>query len=218
MIFRDISLQQFGRLTASFPLGLRGRFLYWACLCDCGNTAVVCFYNLRAGTTQSCGCIQRELLQSRNISPSQRLASTKHMTWLHSNPDFRPAFKHGHSKGSLGRNHIQSSTYGSWVNMIDRCTRPKNPEWHCYGGANPPVVICDRWRNSFEAFLEDMGEKPIEPVNLSLSRFGDINNYSCGHCEQCRQNGWELNCAWHTPKQQGIEKRIHHQLNFLVAA
>jgi hypothetical protein len=41
----------------------------------------------------------------------------------------------------------------------------------------------------------------------SLGRFGDVGNYSCGQCEQCKQNGWDLNCAWQTQKEQVAEQK-----------
>src|ERR1700733_11480918 len=103
-----------------------------------------------------------------------------------------PAFKHGHQR-QVGA----SPTYNSWVSTIDRCTNSHFKGWKYYGGANPPVTMCDRWRNSFEAFLEDMGPRP---EGTTLGRFGDVGNYEPGNCE------------WQTPKQQGLEKRIHHQL------
>jgi hypothetical protein len=105
--------------------------------------------------------------------------------------------------------------YKLWVGMIQRCTNPTANHWSCYGGANPPVRVCDRWRTSFESFLEDIGERP---AGTSLGRYGDINNYSCGHCEQCKQSGWELNCAWQTPKQQAAEQKLKRQLKLAVAA
>ena len=204
MCFRNISLQQFGRLMPSFPIGMRGRFLYWACLCDCGTTAVLDIYKLCSGHTRSCGCLASETRAMLNRSDVNRKAASAHMTKLHSDLEFKPAFKHGHSKGVLWRNHHQSRTYSSWANMIDRCTRPEHNRWSHYGGANPPVTICDRWlgEHGFENFLADMGERP---ENTSLGRFGDIGNYE------------PENCEWQTPRQQGAEKRMHHQLQFVAA-
>ena len=36
------------------------RNAYWWCLCDCGVTTLVSGDSLKAGNTQSCGCLQRE--------------------------------------------------------------------------------------------------------------------------------------------------------------
>lgn len=39
----------------------------WRCLCKCGNECVVTGKALRAGHTQSCGCLAKEKLVARNI-------------------------------------------------------------------------------------------------------------------------------------------------------
>jgi hypothetical protein len=95
MRFKDISLQQFGRLMPSFPVGVRNYKVFWMCLCDCGNTKVVRDYAIWMGVTRSCGCLARE------TAAAQR-------------------FKHGHCYRSGA-----SPTYHSWKAMIERCTNPK---------------------------------------------------------------------------------------------
>jgi hypothetical protein len=42
--------------------------------------------------------------------------------------------------------------------MIDRCERESSKSWKNYGGRG--IMVCARWRESFAAFLEDMGRKP----------------------------------------------------------
>jgi hypothetical protein len=78
--------------------------------------------------------------------------------------------------------------------MLYRCTNPKQVRWKDYGGANPPVKICKRWLgvHGFKNFLHDVGERP---QGTTLSRFADMGDYKLG------------NCAWHTWKQQGEERR-----------
>ncbi len=39
----------------------------WVCKCDCGNITTVKSNDLRAGKTQSCGCLNQELRVQRNI-------------------------------------------------------------------------------------------------------------------------------------------------------
>ena len=53
--------------------------------------------------------------------------------------------------------HGKSRTpeYNVWAQMIQRCINPNNPAYKNYGDRE--ITICDRWRNSFEAFYEDMG-------------------------------------------------------------
>ena len=94
----DIKGQKFGRLLvlekAKKPEGIKGREIYWKCLCDCGNIKIVRGVDLRSGHTKSCGCIQKEktsVMRKRDLS-NQRfghlialypngLDSNKHYLW-----------------------------------------------------------------------------------------------------------------------------------------
>lgn len=58
--YTDIIGKKFGRLTVvSFNKYDKG-FYYYNCICDCGNTSVVCRNHILRGFTKSCGCLQRE--------------------------------------------------------------------------------------------------------------------------------------------------------------
>ena len=57
----DLSGQRFGRLTVCGLDSIRGNGeTYWKCICDCGNFKIASRGNLKSGTTQSCGCLQKE--------------------------------------------------------------------------------------------------------------------------------------------------------------
>jgi len=93
---------------------------------------------------------------------------------------------HGHSYDHGTR------TYQTWCRMRQRCLNPNHENFKYYGGANPPVTICKRWQNSFEAFVEDMGARP---KGTSLGRILDSSCY-------CKSNR-----EWQTKLQQGVERR-----------
>jgi hypothetical protein len=79
------------------------------------------------------------------------------------------AFKHGWST---------TLTYKSWISMIERCTDPRNASYNRYGGRG--ITVCDRWRRSFEAFLEDMGERPS--MDHQIDRIDSDGNYTPTNC------------------------------------
>lgn len=61
----DLTGKRFGKLTVTRRHKIyNGYRPQWDCLCDCGSSVVVDGLNLRNGSTQSCGCIQRHSAES----------------------------------------------------------------------------------------------------------------------------------------------------------
>lgn len=94
--------------------------------------------------------------------------------------------KHGHSQND--------KTYKSWCDIIQRCTNTNNKRWKDYGGRG--ITVCERWKNSFERFLKDMGESP--GLGYSLDRIKNKLGY------------YKENCRWATSKQQNRNSRNNH--------
>lgn len=76
-----------------------------------------------------------------------------------------------------------STTYNIWAGLIQRCTNPKSAGYPRYGGRG--INVCDRWRKSFAAFLEDMGERPD---GLSIERINNAGNYEPSNCKWATQS------------------------------
>ena len=69
--------------------------------------------------------------------------------------------------------------YNSLDGAIQRCYNPNSPAYKNYGGRG--IKVCERWRNSFEAFYEDMGPCPKDKT---LDRWPDNDgNYELGNCK-----------------------------------
>jgi hypothetical protein len=90
-------------------------------------------------------------------------------------------FKHGHSKDKK-----MSSEYVSWQRMIQRCQNLGYANYHNYGGKG--ITVCNKWKNSFVSFLEDMKEKPFK--NAQLDRINTDGNYEPNNCRwvSCKEN------------------------------
>lgn len=82
----------------------------------------------------------------------------------------------------------------AWSDMKDRCYNPNNAKYQIYGGRG--IEVCDRWRNSYEAYRNDMGPRPTDeeqngrPI-YTVDRYPDKDgNYEPD------------NCRWADPKEQ----------------
>lgn len=89
------------------------------------------------------------------------------------------------------RRRQRTREYNAWVLMRDRCTNPKNADWHNYGGRG--ITVCDAWRNDFAQFFADMGPKP-SPAH-QIDRVDNDKGYSPD------------NCRWATPKENTSNQR-----------
>ena len=71
-----------------------------------------------------------------------------------------------------------SPEYQTWFGMLMRCYNPKRRYFRYYGGRG--ITVCDRWRNSFDDFLSDMGPRPS--LEYSIDRINNNGNYEPGNC------------------------------------
>lgn len=61
--------------------------------------------------------------------------------------------------------------------MVARCTNRNRPDYRFYGGRG--ITVCERWRQSFAAFLADMGPRPDL---TSVDRIDNAKGYEPGNC------------------------------------
>jgi len=76
-----------------------------------------------------------------------------------------------------GKSHTPE--WEAWRAMLKRCYKPNTRNYDRYGGRG--IVVCDRWRESFQNFYADMGPKPSS--RRSLHRKNNDGNYDPDNCE-----------------------------------
>lgn len=101
---------------------------------------------------------------------------------------------HGHAQ--RGKKTVE---YKTWCWMIARCYNENNSMYAYYGGRG--IKVCDRWKNSYLNFYQDMGPRPSN--DHSIDRFPNMDgDYEPGNCrwatkeEQMSNRTNNINITW----------------------
>ncbi len=86
------------------------------------------------------------------------------------------------SESTIKRNTIHGKTrtteFNTWQGMRARCLNKKTPAYYRYGGRG--IIICAQWVNSFETFINDMGDKPRHC--RGIDRIDNNGDYEPSNC------------------------------------
>lgn len=142
-----------GRWTVIERRGYRSAHIEWLCLCECGTRRTVSGGNLRSGASQSCGCLNREVVSAMRTTHGERARG-----------DRREAHK--------------TAEYSAWLGMKRRCAATAGKDFRDY--ASRGIMVCEEWRHDFAAFLRELGRRPSN--RHSVDRINTNGNYEPGNC------------------------------------
>jgi hypothetical protein len=145
---------------------LKSGSVYWMCRCDCGNEIKVRSFEL-SRFLQGTGGNRTKQCRECGYAVSGAASASR--------------FTHG---------LVESSEYGVWQNMKERCGNPNAAGYANYGGRG--ISVCNRWME-FTNFISDMGFKPRP--DSSIDRIDNDGPYAPG------------NCRWSTPGEQSRNTR-----------
>lgn len=196
--FKDLTGQKFGRLTVVGRAPNKGKQTMWLCRCTCGNETVVAGYTLTHGLTQSCGCLQREILRRFEDLTGQKFGKLTvlkrvankgiKLRWL-CRCDCGKTVEASGSNLKSGRtvscgctykqqHHGMRKTrlYETWNMMKQRCFNPNNHCYSRYGGRG--ITVFPGWLNDFQAFYDYVSKLPhFGEEGYTLDRIDVNGNY-----------------------------------------
>ncbi len=177
-VFKNLLNQKIGRLTVIAReqniLRKSGSVVVWRVRCDCGTEKTIEGSNLRA------------MIKGKyNVEPSCGC------TWKEKLSKMRKT--HGFSANGVVR-----PEYYVWSTMKARCGRESSGSFEHYGAKG--ICVCERWIDSFENFIADMGERPS--AKHSIERKDPHGMY-------CPEN-----CIWATIEEQSRNRTDSRKITF----
>lgn len=106
------------------------------------------------------------------------------------------------SKSRTTHGRTRTTEYVAWLSMKARCYNQNNQDYQNYGGRG--IKVCERWLNSFENFLKDMGNAPLNQTLDRVEVNGDYAPTNCRWTHACVQSFNRRKMSTNTSGRTGV--------------
>ena len=153
-LVKDLMGKKFGRLEVISFDGIKHRYAYWKCKCDCGNITSVRSSHLIEGTTTSCGCYNKEMSSIR----------TKELFTKH----------------SLSNSRL----YRVYKSIKSRCYCENSPEYKNYGGRGITICEEWRndFKAFYDWAMANGYNENAKTMDCTIDRIDNNGNYEPSNC------------------------------------
>lgn len=181
--FRDLTGKRFGRLTVICLEGQESTGIrLWRVSCDCGKESIIRGAGLTSALTQSCGCLQREVVSlpvgfsRRNalLSRYKTNAATRNLDWRLTDEEFFALIKQNCHYCGVPPCTLQKSKRFVGTLFYNGVDRKDNSRGYEFGNTVSACKRCNYAKGTMEykeflEYLKRVGKYQLEINNIEIS-------------------------------------------------
>ena len=212
----DLTGRKFGKLSVIGVDCKKNGNKYWKCQCECGRITSVRDDSLKSGGSKSCGCPPPSILIGQKVGKLTVIGRASKNKFLcececgnktevfGSNLNRRHTVSCGcyqkeiRGLSSVTHGMTKTDEFNIWQSMKQRCYDKNCKAFAHYGGRG--IRICNRWIESFENFILDIGKRPSK--QHSIERVNNDGDYELS------------NCKWATKREQAQNRRYNVKIKY----